>query len=122
MIRGIGTDIIEIKRIQKAIRRDSFLHRVFSDSELLIARQKKSPEETLAGFFAAKEAFAKAVGTGFRGFSFRDIELRKDPLGKPFLSLSEKVRGLPCLEGITRMHVSISHTEVTAVAFVVLEE
>ncbi len=117
MIRGIGTDIIEIERIEKAIRRNSFLHRVFSENEIAVSRRA----ETLAGFFAAKEAFAKAVGTGFRGFSFRDVEIRKDSLGKPCLFLSEKLKQLPCVQGITGMHVSISHTDRIATAFVVLE-
>ncbi len=122
MIRGIGTDIIEVERIKKAIGRESFLHRVFSEAEIEIALQKNNPAQTLAGFFAAKEAFSKAMGTGFRSFSFRDVEIRKDELGKPRLFLSEKLKKLPGIQGITEMHVSISHNNGNALAFVILEE
>lgn len=122
MIKGIGTDIVEIERIRKAAQRVSFLRRVFTEQELSAYQEKGSNPQTLAGFFAAKEAFAKAVGTGFRGFSFRDVEVRADRLGKPFLVLAEKVKQLPGISSFQTVYVSISHSNQNAVAFVILEE
>ena len=122
MIKGIGTDIIEIDRIRKAVQRDSFLQRVFTEGEISIYQEKGLNPQTLAGFFAAKEAFAKALGTGFRGFSFRDVEGRTDNLGKPFLVLSEKLDLLSCVPSFRNIYVSISHSNQNAVAFVILEE
>ena len=120
MIRGIGTDIVEIARIRKAVQRESFLHRVFTEKEIAAYRLKGQRAQTLAGFFAAKEAFAKALGTGFRGFSFRDIEVQADKQGKPFLTLSEHLLSfVPTFQNIS---VSIAHSNQNAIAFVILEE
>lgn len=122
MIKGIGTDIIEIDRIRKAIQRDSFLRRVFTEKEIAVYQGKGCKPQTLAGFFAAKESFAKALGTGFRGFSFGDVEVRLDRLGKPFLVLSEKIIQLSDIPSFQTIYVSISHSNQNAVAFVILEE
>ncbi len=122
MIRGIGTDIVEIARIAKAIRRERFLFRVFSEEEINRYGEKGCRAETLAGCFAAKEAFAKALGTGFRGFSFCDISVQTDDMGKPCLILSKKLKSLPCTQGISAIHLSISHSNENAIAFVILEE
>lgn len=118
MIRGIGTDIVEIIRIRKAVSRESFLRRVFTRQEVLAYEQRGRDPQILAGYFAAKEAFAKAVGTGFRGFAFQDVEILNDKWGKPILRLSER---LEYLNGY-HTHVSISHSKENAVAVVILEE
>ena len=116
MITGIGTDIIEIRRIAKAIQRERFCQRVFTSTELATYRKKGCNPQTLAGYFAAKEAFAKALGTGFRGFSFRDVEILNDTHGKPYIRLSDK------LTVNQSIHVSVSHANENAIAFVILEE
>ena len=72
----LGTDIIEIERIRKSIARTHFVRRIFTDAERAYLAKKKDPAPSAAGMFAAKEAFAKAVGTGFRGFSPGDVSVR----------------------------------------------
>lgn len=107
MISGIGTDIIEISRIRKAIKKEYFLHKVFTDIEIEYASSKKDMAESLAGIFCAKESIVKAFGTGFRGFKFLDIEILHDDFGKPFMA-DENIM------------ISISHCKdyATAVAFI----
>ena len=104
MIIGIGTDIIEIERIRKTIENTNFLTRFFSD---------------IAGNFAAKEAFSKAIGTGFRDFKLEDISILRDSLGKPYIKLSGE---LSEKFGELKIHVSISHSEKYATSYVVIEE
>ncbi|MGM0846733.1 MAG: holo-ACP synthase [Bacillota bacterium] len=116
MIKGLGLDIVEIKRIAKlAERQPKFIKRILTDAE--IEHYSSLPDgrrkEFLAGRFAAKEAFAKARGTGIGGhLSFTDIEVRKDPLGKPYIAL-------PVEKGV---HLSITHSRDFAAAQVIIEE
>ena len=84
MILGVGTDLIEIKRMEKACRRPHFVARTFTETE---SRQAKGSASKLAGSFAVKEAVAKMFGTGFRGFMPGDIEVLRDELGKPYVNL-----------------------------------
>ena len=77
MIRGIGTDIVETDRISRAIKKDFFLKRAFSDSEIAMAR-KRNTDSFLAGNFAAKEAFVKALGLGFIVIELKDFEVLRD--------------------------------------------
>lgn len=117
MIKGIGTDIIEINRISSAS--ENFFKRMFTDNEMKLFHGKNY--ETLAGCFAVKEAVSKAFGTGFRGFTPKEIEVLRDSLGKPYVILhgnaSEKLKEL----NATSIFVSISHTKSTAVGFAVIE-
>lgn len=85
MLKGIGTDIIEIKRIEKAIKNAHFVERFFTQNEILYANSKSNKVETFAGIFCAKESVAKAMGTGFRDIKFHDIEILHDELSKPYL-------------------------------------
>jgi holo-[acyl-carrier protein] synthase len=117
MIYGIGTDNVEIERIAQALEHsEKFARRVlttveFAEFEKLNSEHRKA--EFLAGRWAAKEAFSKAFGTGFdRQLAFHHIEIAKDAKGKPYFSQQP-------FEG--RAHLSISHTNVEAVAMVVLE-
>jgi holo-[acyl-carrier protein] synthase len=113
MIYGIGTDIIEISRFFNSS--DTFLKKVYTENELALFADKP---QSLAGNFAAKEAVAKAVGTGFRTFSPKDIEILRLPSGAPVVTL---YNGASELCGDKIIHISISHNKDTACAFAVIE-
>ncbi|WP_297712852.1 holo-ACP synthase [Clostridium sp.] len=121
MILGIGTDIIEIERIDRAINNTPmFLEKIFTKRELDELNKSTLRVESVAGNFAVKEAVSKAVGTGMRGFSFNDIEVFRDELGKPIVQVSDKVKDIIKVDNYT-FNVSISHNRTCAIAFVVLE-
>ena len=121
MIIGIGTDIIEIPRIENAIKRTpGLLEKIFTQGEIKLAGEGRHIE-SLAGYFAAKEAMGKALGTGIRGFGLRDIEVYKDALGKPHIHLAERAENICKLAGVRKIHLSISHSKENAIAFIVLE-
>lgn len=119
MIIGIGTDLIDIGRIAKSIEKKHFLKRVFTEAEQ--ARIAERGADTAAGYFAAKEAVAKALGTGFDGFFTQAIEITVDERGKPECALTggalERFRQL---DG-GKVFLSISHADGFAMAFCVLE-
>ncbi len=124
MIYGIGTDIVRIQRIDKNLQRygDRFASRILSDDEFEGFQASARKAHFLAKRFAAKEAAAKALGTGFRGgLSLRDISVTHDKLGKPILDFSPK--GLEQLKArsIGGTHLSISDEHDYAIAFVTLE-
>lgn len=124
MIVGIGIDIIEISRIEKAVKRtDRFLYRNFSKREIDYFKAKSYKAESIAGSFAAKEALSKAIGTGFRGFSLNDIEILRDELGKPYIEFSEKVGKVLKERGLSdiKIHLSISHNKENSIANVIIE-
>jgi len=114
MILGVGTDIVEINRITTA--KPAFFHKCFTAAEICRCETTANPAVHFAGYFAAKESVAKAVGTGFRGFSPRDVEICHDNLGKPFASLN-KTAVLPC---DAHINISISHGRDYAVAFAII--
>ena len=109
----VGIDIIDISRFDKYTDNlDSrFCRNVYTTYELAYLKTKKTA--SMAGLFAAKEAVAKAVGTGFRGVSPLDIEIRHTEFGAPYVVLHGKAKEL--IKG-AKIHVSISHTKTTAVA------
>lgn len=122
MIIGIGTDVIEIERIQKAVQNtESFLNKIYTTREQAYYKENHKKVETLAGLFAAKEAVSKALGTGFRGFSARDIEMLPNTLGKPEVYLYGGANTRANELGIDKIHVSISHCRAYATAFAVAE-
>lgn len=122
MILGIGTDIIEIDRIDKAVERNSkFLEKMFTKKEVEFFKERNFKAETIAGSFSVKEAVSKALGTGIRNFAFNDIEVLRDDLGKPEVTLSKKIVNIFNLNNI-KIHASISHNNDTAIAFVIIEE
>ena len=89
-IFGIGTDIINIKRMEKSIKKngDNFINKVFSKNEISYCKKKKNPFPFYAKRFAAKEALSKALGTGIRkGINFKNIEISNDNFGKPSIEL-----------------------------------
>lgn len=118
MIVGTGIDLIEISRIEKACTGDRFPLRVYTETE---CRQAGGRASVLAGSFAVKEAVAKALGTGFRGFWLNDIEVLRDELGKPYVKLSGGARERAKEIGADRIHVSITDTKVYAQAIAVAE-
>ncbi|WP_142415185.1 holo-ACP synthase [Hathewaya massiliensis] len=122
MIVGVGVDIIEIYRIKKSLeRRETFLTKLFTKNEIEYFESKKFRPEFVAGKFAAKEAVAKALGTGFREFDFKDIEIEHNALGKPLATLRGKAKLIAEKNGDYNIHISISHSETNAIAYAVLE-
>ena len=122
MVIGIGIDIIEISRIEKIMKRtSSFIEKSFTDNEIDYFKSKGLKGNVVAGNFAAKEAISKAIGTGFRGFGLKDIEVLRDELGKPVVNLSEKIYKLLDKKDFN-MHISISHNKENAIAYAVMEE
>ena len=122
MILGVGTDIVEIRRIKKAMdSNEKFLEKIFTTIELEYLRKRNLRAEYVAGRFAAKEAVAKALGTGFRGFDFKDIEIDRTTLGKPIVILKGKAKLIANKEGQCYVHLSISHGEDSAVAYAIVE-
>lgn len=118
MILGIGTDMTEIARIEKACEKEAFLARTFTEYE---CRQAKGKASFLAGNFAVKEAAAKAFGTGFRTFMPIDIEVLRDEAGKPYIVLHGGAEKLAKEMGMVKIHASITNTEIYAFGFVVGE-
>ena len=122
MIYGIGVDIIEIDRVQRAVNRTSgFLAKVFTENEIQYFKNKNNSYESLAGSYAAKEAFSKAVGLGFRGFTLGEVEVVRDKLGKPSIILNGNAKELIDKLNINNIHLSISHNQSEAIAYVILE-
>ena len=124
MIYGIGTDIVNIERIQNILNknRDGFINRVLTDHEKALFANKADSAAFCAKRFAAKEAFSKALGTGIgRVVSFQDLTIRSNEHGKPYFMPSEKLRLYLQEKGIKHGHLSISDESQNALAFVVLE-
>lgn len=125
MIFGIGTDIVEVSRIEEALQRhgDAFARRILTDDEWTAFQQSQTKARYLAKRFAAKEAFAKALGTGLRApATFQNIGITHDQLGKPSFTLHPELQATLNGKNITQMHLSISDEKALAVAFVVLEK
>ena len=124
MIFGIGTDIVEVARIEASIQQfgDDFAKRILAESELASYLESHIKARFLAKRFAAKEAFSKALGTGLRApATFQNIAVSHDDLGKPLLVLAPELQALLQSKNITQMHISISDEKNLAAAFVVLE-
>ena len=124
MIHGIGTDIVRVARMERDLARygDRFAERILTDAELAEYRQTNERAHFLARRFAAKEAAAKALGTGFRdGLTLRHIAIAHDALGKPQLEFFGKALELARAKGIATVHVSLADEKDNAVAFVTLE-
>jgi len=118
VITGIGVDLVEIDRVVRACEKEAFVLRCFTEAELeLVHADKKKAADN----FAVKEAVAKVLGTGFRGFGPKDIEVLRDGQGKPFVKLYGRAQELAKAQGITAIHISISNTKEFANAFAVGE-
>ncbi|EJG0864207.1 holo-ACP synthase [Vibrio parahaemolyticus] len=123
-ILGLGTDIAEIERIEKALGRsgEPFAQRILSENEMAKFSQLKQQGRYLAKRFAAKEAASKALGTGIaQGVTFHDFTVSNDELGKPVLMLSGVAQKMAQTMGVNHVHLSISDERHYAVATVILE-
>ena len=123
---GIGVDIVENKRIKSSIRSKSFVNRIFSKSEILISKKLLSKTKFFSKRFAAKEAFVKALGTGFRnGLNFKDIQIINDKLGKPYYLINSKVKNLIKRKKKVQnfnLFLSISDEKEYSIAFTIIQK
>ncbi len=119
-MQHIGVDIIEINRIEAALKRfgQRFLRHIYTEPEQLLCREKP---HILAVRFAGKEAVMKALGTGIRGISWREIEIMSRPSGEPVVNLYGKAKVKAASLGLDRFAISLSHSREYAVATVVAE-
>ena len=121
MIVGIGNDIIEIERIEKAISKEGFKNKIYTQRELENIEKRGDRVETYAGIFSAKEAISKAIGTGVREFSLTDLEILNDDLGKPYIVVSEKLdKIVKSKKEDYQIEISISHSKKYATAIAVI--
>ena len=125
-IIGTGVDIVDNSRIKKSILNNSFLNRVFTNEEILISKKMKNRSSYFAKRFAAKEAFAKSLGTGFsNGFNFKDISVINDKLGKPSFFITKKIKNLIKKRFKTNsfnFFLSISDEKKYSIAFVIFQK
>ena len=123
MITGNGIDIVDVKRIEESIRNygTQFLEKIYTQEEIQYSLMyKHSPYQRFAARFAAKEAFAKAVGTGFTdGFLQNQVGVVNDKKGKPNIILFDKMHEK---YGMLNIRLSLSHTDDLAIAYVIVEE
>jgi len=123
MILGIGVDIAEVDRIKRSVSNgDHFKKRVFTEVEQNYCDSIKNSAESYAARYAAKEAFFKALGTGWRGeLKFTDLEVVNNELGKPLVHLHNEAQRMAKEMGVKSVHISLSHTKETAIAYLILE-
>jgi len=125
-ILGIGVDIVENSRIAKSLKDNLFIKRIFSNSEILIAKKIKDKKSYYSKRFAAKEAFAKSIGTGFRNnLNFKDIAIVNNKLGKPSFIINEKIQKIVKKQFKTssfNFFLSISDEKKYSVAYVILQK
>jgi holo-[acyl-carrier protein] synthase len=124
MIVGTGIDLAEVPRIAAAIERfgERFLRRVFTADEIRYCESKANRTERYAARFAAKEAALKAIGTGWkRGVAWTDVEVRREPGGRPTIAFHGKAAEFAAQLGVKHVALSITHTKENAMAQVILE-
>lgn len=124
MILGVGIDLVEVARIRDSLARfgDRLLTRILRPEEAAYCRTHPDPALHVAARFAAKEAVSKAFGTGIGGeLGWQDMEIRSLPSGQPVLELHAAGSTLARSKGVTRVHISLTHTAATAAAVAILE-
>lgn len=114
----VGIDTIEVERIKKSVSKERFIERVYSEKESALFLTKKNPYQSMAGNWAAKEAFSKAVRTGVRNFSMNEVSVLRDELGAPYLELTGCAKELADRLKLD-FSVSITHTKELASAVVI---
>jgi holo-[acyl-carrier protein] synthase len=124
MICGTGIDLIEVGRIARQVAGQArFRTKIFSESEIAYCEKKANKAEHYAARFAAKEAFFKALGTGWRGgLKFSEVEVINDALGKPELHFLGQTGAIVNAKGFTRIHLSLCHLQSIAAAVVIIEK
>ena len=123
-VLGVGVDLVENARIQHSLDRfgERFLHRIFTAGEIEYFQSMKYPARHLAARFAAKEAVSKAFGTGIgKAMGWKDIDVRRKPSGEPFVVLEDGAKKLAEERNISKVSISLSHTEHHAMAMIVVE-
>ena len=124
-ILGIGVDIVENSRISKLLKNKLFIKRIFSNSEIIIANKVNNKKDYYSKRFAAKEAFAKCIGTGFRNnLNFNDISIVNDKLGKPSFIINEKIKKIVKKQfkiTLFNFFLSISDEKKYSIAYVILQ-
>lgn len=125
-ILGIGVDIVEKNRIKKSLTNKLFIKRIFTDSEILLSKNKKDKISFYSNRFAAKEAFSKSIGTGFReNLNFSDLSIKNDKLGKPIFVITDKIKKLIKKKfKITKFDflLSISDEKKYSIAYVIFQK
>ena len=125
-ILGTGVDIIENLRIKKLLKNKNFINRIFTSNEILLSKKVKDKSAYYAKRFASKEAFAKAVGTGFRNnLNFKDISIINNKEGKPSFVINEKLKKIIRKQFKTvsfNFFLSISDEKKYSIAFVILQK
>jgi holo-[acyl-carrier protein] synthase len=114
----VGTDLVEVERIRSSCKRESFVNRVYSEAEKEYFKKFRDPAESMAGSWAAKEAFSKSLGTGVRGFELKEVSVVRDELGCPHLELTGKAEKIAEERGLD-FSLSITHTKEYASAVVI---
>ena len=125
MIVGVGVDIVDIGRIRQVLERqgERFVRRIYTVAEQEYCRGHRDSAPCFAARFAAKEAFFKAVGTGWaQGVTWLDAEVCRQESGAPCLALSGRAEEISKALGTRAIHVSLSHSETAAIAIVILEQ
>lgn len=122
MLLGIGTDIVEIERVARAVQKEAFISRVYTAGECAYCMGRgKQANASFAARFAAKEAVMKAFGTGLRNGTLQDVEITRDTLGAPKIVLHGYFKELAQERNVKAVHITISHAINYAVAYCVLE-
>ncbi len=120
MIVGIGVDAVEIDRFRRSLERTpSMKSRLFTSEELEYVEPHVDPTASLAARFAAREAVMKAMGVGLGAFEFHDVWVQRAESGRPTLAVTGRARQIANELGITAWHLSITHTDSTAIAYVI---
>jgi holo-[acyl-carrier protein] synthase len=126
MVVGTGIDVVEIERVARSIERygSRFLERVYTAGEIAYCqRKRRNAAESFAARFAAKEAAAKALGTGISfGVTWRELEVGREPAGRPLLLLHGRAAEIAAFLGVRRSSLSITHTRTQSMALVILED
>lgn len=122
MVLGVGIDVIDIDRMRGLLsRRPQVAERLFSELEQEYSYQHKDPSQRFAVRFAAKEAVMKALQAGFGSIDWRDVEVTRDESSAPQVRLSGRAAERAAGKGITSWHISLSHSEASAVAVVIAQ-
>ena len=119
MISGTGIDVIEISRFEKLLRKHADLSRIYGEEELE-QLDLSGKAQSYAANFCAKEAFAKALGTGVRGFRLSEVQLLRDETGRPFFKLLGNAQSIVSQAGLV-FHISVTHSGTITAAFAVAE-
>ena len=122
-ILGIGVDIVENNRFKRNINNKKFINKIYSETEINLSKKIKNKTNFFAKRFAAKEAFVKSIGTGFRNINFNDIEIYNNKKGSPKIKISQKIKDILKKKFKINnydIHLSLSDEKKHSIAFVIL--